>query len=158
MPLCVGFGAAAAIAAQEMAAEAQRLVGLRDRFLKVLAERLGSVHVNGDLVQRIPGNLNLCFAGIDGEALMRGLEDLAVSSGSACTSAALEPSYVLRALGLDAEHAHGSLRIGFGRFTTEAEMDYAAARIGDTVGKLRRTGGKVERDRPVVIERLASGS
>lgn len=160
LPLCVGFGAAAAIAAQEMAAETQRLVGLRDRFLKILAERLGSVHVNGDLVQRIPGNLNLCFAGIDGEVLMRDLEDLAISSGSACTSAALEPSYVLRALGLDAEQAHGSLRIGFGRFTSEAEMDYAAARIGDAVSKLRRAGAdgdQVEPGRPVATERLASG-
>ena len=158
LPLCVGFGAAAAVAAQEMAAEAQRLVGLRDRFLKVLAERLGSVHVNGDLVQRIPGNLNLCFAGIDGEALMKDLDDLAVSSGSACTSAALEPSYVLRALGLEAENARGSLRIGFGRFTTEAEIDYAAARIGGAVSKLRRADGKAERSRPMTAERLASGS
>ena len=136
-PLCVGLGEAAAICKREMAAEAERLAALRDRFMARVNARLPEVFLNGDAARRIPGNLNLSFAYVEGEGLMMGIKDLAVSSGSACTSASLEPSYVLRALGVEEELAHTSLRIGFGRFTTEAEVDYAADRIVAAVQKLR---------------------
>ena len=134
-PLCVGLGEACRIAQAEMGAEAERLHALRTRFLDRIVEQLPEVYVNGDLQNRIPGNLNLSFAYVEGEGLMMGIKDLAVSSGSACTSASLEPSYVLRALGVEEELAHTSLRIGMGRFTTEAEVDYAVDRI---VGEVRR--------------------
>jgi cysteine desulfurase len=136
-PLCVGLGEAAAICGREMASEAERLGRLRDRFMARINGRLPEVFLNGDAAQRIPGNLNLSFAYVEGEGLMMGIKDLSVSSGSACTSASLEPSYVLRALGVEEELAHTSLRIGFGRFTTEAEVDYAADRIVAAVQKLR---------------------
>ena len=136
-PLCVGLGEAAAICKREMASEAEKLAKLRDRFLTRIRDRLPEVFMNGDEKQRIPGNLNLSFAYVEGEGLMMGIKDLSVSSGSACTSASLEPSYVLRALGVEEELAHTSLRIGFGRFTTEAEVDYAADRIIAAVQKLR---------------------
>ncbi len=136
-PLCVGLGKAAEIARQEMASENARLTTLRDRFLKTVHDKLPEVFLNGDFSNRLPGNLNLSFAYVEGEGLMMGIKDLCVSSGSACTSASLEPSYVLRALGVEEELAHTSLRIGFGRFTTEAEVDYAADRIVQAVSKLR---------------------
>jgi cysteine desulfurase len=106
-------------------------------MLNKLTEQLAEIYLNGDLEHRIPGNLNLSFAYVEGEGLMMGIKDLAVSSGSACTSASLEPSYVLRALGVEEELAHTSLRIGLGRFTTEAEVDYAADRIVAEVRRLR---------------------
>jgi cysteine desulfurase len=136
-PLCVGLGEACAIAQREMGAEAERLRMLRDRMLKGVMERLPEVYLNGDLDQRIPGNLNLSFAFVEGEGLMMGVKDLCVSSGSACTSASLEPSYVLRALGVDVEMAHTSLRIGIGRFTTEKDIDYAIDHIVESVTRLR---------------------
>ncbi len=136
-PLCVGIGEACAIAQAEMAAEAARLLSLRDRLLDGIQARLPEVYVNGDLQRRIPGNLNLSFAFLEGEGLMMGVKDLAVSSGSACTSASLEPSYVLRALGLEAEMAHTSLRFGLGRFTTEADIDYAIDHVVEAVNHLR---------------------
>ena len=136
-PLCVGLGKACAIAQEEMGAEAERMKMLSDRFLDKVEGRLSEVYMNGDRDQRIPGNLNLSFAYVEGEGLMMGIKDLAVSSGSACTSASLEPSYVLRALGVDEELAHTSLRIGFGRFTTEEEVDYAVDRICGEVERLR---------------------
>jgi cysteine desulfurase len=136
-PLCVGLGEAAAIAAREMTAENDKLTKLRDRFYERITSRLPQVYLNGDLQHRIPGNLNISFAFVEGEGLMMGIKDLSVSSGSACTSASLEPSYVLRALGVEEELAHTSLRIGFGRFTTEAEVDYAADRIVEAVQRLR---------------------
>jgi cysteine desulfurase len=136
-PLCVGLGEAAAIAKREMAQEVERLTRLRDRFYDSIKKRLPEVYLNGDLTNRIPGNLNLSFAYVEGEGLMMGIKDLSVSSGSACTSASLEPSYVLRALGVTEDLAHTSLRIGFGRFTTEDEVDYAADRIVEAVQKLR---------------------
>ncbi len=135
-PLCVGFGEACAIAKAEMADEAGRLRFLRDRLLTGIQARLPEVYVNGDLERRIPGNLNLSFAFVEGEGLMMGVKDLAVSSGSACTSASLEPSYVLRALGLEAEMAHTSLRFGLGRFTTEADIDYAIGHVVEAVNHL----------------------
>ena len=137
-PLCVGFGEACAIAQAEMGAEAERLRMLRDRFYTAIRNRVSDVFLNGDLEQRIPGNLNISFAYVEGEGLMMGIKDLAVSSGSACTSASLEPSYVLRALGVEVELAHTSLRIGLGRFTTEEEVDYAVNSIATEVERLRQ--------------------
>jgi cysteine desulfurase len=137
-PLCVGLGEACRIAEAEMGAEAERLHMLRDRFYKSITEQLPDVFLNGDLENRIPGNLNISFAYVEGEGLMMGIKDLAVSSGSACTSASLEPSYVLRALGVDVELAHTSLRIGLGRFTTEEEVDFAVEKIVGEVNRLRQ--------------------
>jgi len=136
-PLCVGLGEACEIAAKEMDAESQRLTKLRDRMLKGLRAKLSDLIVNGDLDQRIPGNLNISFAYVEGESLMMGIKNLSVSSGSACTSASLEPSYVLRALGVEEEMAHTSLRIGLGRFTTEHEIDTAVDELVRHVTKLR---------------------
>lgn len=135
--LCVGLGTACKIAREEMGAEAERLHRLADRFHDKVKAKLPDVFLNGDAEQRIPGNLNLSFAYVEGESLIMGIKDLAVSSGSACTSASLEPSYVLRALGVEEELAHTSIRFGFGRFTTEAEIDYAADEIIRRVSKLR---------------------
>lgn len=136
-PLCVGLGEACAIAEREMGAEAERLKMLRERLYNGIKARLPEVFLNGDHDKRLPGNLNLSFAYVEGEGLMMGIKDLAVSSGSACTSASLEPSYVLRALGVEEELAHTSLRIGFGRFTTEQEVDYAIEHIVAAVNRLR---------------------
>jgi cysteine desulfurase len=136
-PLCVGLGEAAEICMKEMDAEAKRLKKLQDRMLKGLHAKLPEIYVNGDLEQRIPGNLNISFAHVEGESLMMGIKGLSVSSGSACTSASLEPSYVLRALGVEEEMAHTSLRIGLGRFTTEQEVDTAVADLVHHVTKLR---------------------
>ncbi|HUX80391.1 MAG TPA: IscS subfamily cysteine desulfurase [Alphaproteobacteria bacterium] len=136
-PLCVGFGEACSLAQAEMGQEHTRLCALRDRFYNIVRSELEEVYLNGDFEQRIPGNLNISFAHVEGEGLMMGVKDLAVSSGSACTSASLEPSYVLRALGVEEEMAHTSLRIGFGRFTTEAEVDAAAEKIIKEVKRLR---------------------
>ena len=136
-PLCVGLGEACEIAAKEMDAEAKRLTKLRDRMLKGLQSKLSDLIINGDLDHRIPGNLNISFAYVEGESLMMGIKNLSVSSGSACTSASLEPSYVLRALGVEEEMAHTSLRIGLGRFTTEHEIDTAVDELVRHVTKLR---------------------
>lgn len=136
-PLCVGLGEACRIAQEEMGDEAKRLTALRERFYQKVMAGLPEVYLNGHHENRIPGNLNLSFAFVEGEGLMMAVKELAVSSGSACTSASLEPSYVLRALGLDAEMAHTSLRIGIGRFTTEAELDFAADLLIERVTKLR---------------------
>ncbi|MBA3812952.1 MAG: IscS subfamily cysteine desulfurase [Alphaproteobacteria bacterium] len=136
-PLCVGLGMACEIAGQEMVAENLTLLALRDRFYKKITSKLEEVYINGDFDKRIPGNLNLSFAHVEGEGLMMGIKELAVSSGSACTSASLEPSYVLRALGVKVEMAHTSLRIGFGRFTTQEEVEYAAEKIITEVLRLR---------------------
>jgi cysteine desulfurase len=132
----VGFGEAARLARAEMGAENQRVRALRDKLWSSIKD-MEEVYVNGDLERRIPGNLNVSFNFVEGESLIMAVKDIAVSSGSACTSASLEPSYVLRALGVEEELAHTSLRIGFGRFTTEAEVDYAADRIVAAVQKLR---------------------
>jgi cysteine desulfurase len=136
-PLCVGLGEAAAIAQREMGAEAERLRFLRDKLLEGMTKALPEVYVNGDLEQRIPGNINLSFAYVEGEGLMMGIKNLSVSSGSACTSASLEPSYVLRALGVEEELAHTSIRFGLGRFTTEQEVDYAVEHVVSAVKRLR---------------------
>lgn len=136
-PLCVGLGEACEIAMKEMGAEAKRLAKLQERMLKGLRAKLTDIVVNGDLEHRIPGNLNISFAYVEGESLMMGIKNLSVSSGSACTSASLEPSYVLRALGVEEEMAHTSLRIGLGRFTTEHEVDTAVDELVRHVTKLR---------------------
>lgn len=136
-PLVVGLGKAAELAQKEMAAEAERLHDFQHRLFEGLRQRIPEIYLNGDMDHRIPGNLNISFAYVEGEGLMMGIKDLAVSSGSACTSASLEPSYVLRALGVDEELAHTSLRLGLGRFTTEEDIDYAIERISKEVNRLR---------------------
>jgi cysteine desulfurase len=137
VPAIVGFGAACALSAEEMQEEAARVGRLRDRlYARILAE-LDGVAVNGSMESRLPGNLNLSFTGVDGNALLMSMPDLALSTGSACTSAAIGPSHVLRALGLSGEQAHSSLRFGLGRFTTEEEIDYAAGRVNEAVKRLR---------------------
>lgn len=135
--LCVGLGEACRIAQEQMNSEHVHLTQLSRYFLDKIERSLDQVYLNGDRLQRIPGNLNLSFAHVEGEGLMMAIKDLAVSSGSACTSESLEPSYVLRALGVDEELAHTSLRIGFGRFTTLQEVDKASEIIISAVQKLR---------------------
>ncbi|MGO9258912.1 MAG: IscS subfamily cysteine desulfurase [Bryobacteraceae bacterium] len=137
VPAIVGFGQACAIAAAEMASEAARLAGLRDRLRERLEADLAGVHVNGSRERRLPGNLNVSFAGVDGDALLMSMPDLALSTGSACSSATVEPSHVLRALGVGEERARGALRFGLGRWNTAEEVEYAAGRIVEAVGKLR---------------------
>jgi cysteine desulfurase len=132
----VGMGEAFRIAKEEMTAENERITQLRDRFFKQV-EHLEELYVNGSMTARVPHNLNLSFNYVEGESLIMALKDLAVSSGSACTSASLEPSYVLRALGRNDELAHSSIRFTFGRFTTEEEVDYAAQKVSEAVTKLR---------------------
>jgi cysteine desulfurase len=137
VPLIVGFGKAAEIALAERDAEAIRLRALRDRLHRGIASQLPEVFVNGSMEHRLPGNLNISFAFVEGESLLMALKDLAVSSGSACTSASLEPSYVLRALGIGDELAHTSIRFGLGRFNTEAEVDYVIELVVRSVERLR---------------------
>ena len=132
----VGMGEAFHIAQEDMTEENKRILALRNRLWDGLSD-MEEVQVNGSLAQRVAGNLNVSFAYVEGESLIMALKDLAVSSGSACTSASLEPSYVLRALGLDDEQAHSSIRFSIGRFTTEEEIDFAIAKIRDAVEKLR---------------------
>jgi len=133
---CVGMGEAFRIAREEMGSETIRLKQLRDKLWDGLKD-MEQIFINGDLTQRIPGNLNISFNFVEGESLLMGLRDLAVSSGSACTSATLEPSYVLRALGRSDELAHSSIRFTLGRFTTEADIEYAIPLIRKEVAKLR---------------------
>ncbi|HBD11886.1 MAG TPA: IscS subfamily cysteine desulfurase [Porticoccaceae bacterium] len=132
----VGMGEAFRIAREEMAEESARTLRLRNRLWNGL-KGIEAAHLNGSLEQRVPGNLNVSFAYVEGESLIMALKDLAVSSGSACTSASLEPSYVLRALGLEDELAHSSLRFSIGRFTTEEEIDYVIDKVRTAVEKLR---------------------
>jgi cysteine desulfurase len=133
----VGFGAAAEIAKNEMASETQRVGALRDRLWAGLQKNLDLLTVNGSSEHRLPGNLNVSFAYVEGEAMMMAIKDVAVSSGSACTSASLEPSYVLRALGVEEDMAHSSIRFGLGRFSTEEEVDFVIALVTRAVKKLR---------------------
>ena len=132
----VGMGEAFRLAKLEMATENERVLGLRRRLWDGLRD-LEQVFLNGDEERRVAGNLNVSFAYVEGESLIMALKDLAVSSGSACTSASLEPSYVLRALGREDELAHSSIRFSLGRFTTQEEVDYAIAKIRDQVTRLR---------------------
>jgi cysteine desulfurase len=137
VPLVVGFGLACVLCQEEMTAEAQRLSGLRQRLHQAIEARLEDVFLNGHPTDRLPGNLNLSFAHVRGEALLMALGNVAVSSGSACTSADPEPSYVLRAVGQSEELAHASIRFGLGRFTTEEEVDYVAQEVARQVQRLR---------------------
>jgi cysteine desulfurase len=138
VPGIVGLGKACEIAMEEMDSEAIYLRGLRDRLKAKLESELDYVHVNGSWEHRLPGNLNMSFVYVEGESLLMGINDIAVSSGSACTSATLEPSYVLKALGLGDDVAHSSIRFGLGRFNTQAEVDYVAAKVIDIVKHLRQ--------------------
>jgi cysteine desulfurase len=137
VPGIVGLGKACAIATEEMAKESCKLAGLRNRLRDNIMGRLDEVYINGSMEHRLPGNLNISFAYVEGESLLMGINDVAVSSGSACTSATLEPSYVLKALGTGDDLAHSSIRFGIGRFNTEAEVDYVADRVIETVERLR---------------------
>ncbi|HXF92030.1 MAG TPA: IscS subfamily cysteine desulfurase [Nitrospiraceae bacterium] len=137
VPLIVGFGKACELCEQEMAAEASRLATLRDRLYSGIVNALEDVYLNGHPTQRLPHNLNLSFAYVEGESLLMGMKEIALSSGSACTSATLEPSYVLRALGVGADLAHSSIRFGLGRFNTEEEIEYTIKRVIEVVNKLR---------------------
>jgi cysteine desulfurase len=136
-PLCVGFGKACAIACEEMAAEAARLKVLRERLRRSLADRIPGLVVNGDLDRRLPGSLNISVPGTTAPELIEACPSIAISTGSACTSASVEPSYVLRALGLPDERANASVRLGLGRFTTEADIDYAADALAAAAARLR---------------------
>lgn len=140
VPLIVGLGAAIELAMDELDDEARRQRELRDRLHAAIAARVPGIRLNGHPVDRLPGNLNLSFADVDGEALMMAMRDVAVSSGSACSAADPEPSHVLRAMGLDEDLARSSLRFGLGRFTTEEEVDFAAESVGSAVEKLRGQG------------------
>jgi cysteine desulfurase len=136
-PLVVGLGSAAAIAGEEMAEEARRLTGLRDRLWRDLRERVPDLTLNGDAQRRLPGNLNFRIDGIDALKLIELMPEIAVSTGSACTSATVEPSYVLRALGLSDDEAASALRIGLGRFTTGGEVDFAVDCLVAAIGRAR---------------------
>jgi cysteine desulfurase len=138
VPGIVGLGLACEVGQKEMGGEAERLIGLREHLRAGLFERLEDVYLNGDPVRRLPGNLNVSFAYIDGESLMMGLKEIAVSTGSACTSASLEPSHVLKALGIEESLAHASIRFGIGRFNTVEEIEYTIGRVAEEVCRLRR--------------------
>jgi cysteine desulfurase len=138
VPGIVGLGIACELGQKEMGGEAERLMGLRERLRTGLVQQLEDVYINGDPVRRLPGNLNMSFAYIDGESLMMGLKEIAVSTGSACTSASLEPSHVLKALGLDDSLAHASIRFGVGRFNTAEEIEYTIGRVAEEVHRLRK--------------------
>src|SRR5712671_5301787 len=137
VPGIVGFGKACELSGELMQSETEHLLALRELLHSTITSQLDEVYLNGHPTKRLPGNLNLSFAFVEGESLLMGLKDIAVSSGSACTSATLEPSYVLRALGVGDDLAHTSIRFGLGRFNTEEEVDYVAARVVETVRKLR---------------------
>jgi len=137
VPGIAGFGKAAQLALAERDEEATRLLGLREKLRLGLAAGLDLVTLNGSLDHRLPGNLNVSFAYVEGEALMMAIKDVAVSSGSACTSASLEPSYVLRAMGVSEDLAHSSIRFGLGRFTTDEEIEFVTRLVVDKVKKLR---------------------
>jgi cysteine desulfurase len=137
VPGIVGLGKACELCQNEMAGEAKRLSGLRDRLKESIMSRLDETYINGSMEHRLPHNINISFAFVEGESLLMGINDVAVSSGSACTSATLEPSYVLKALGVGEDLAHTSIRFGLGRFNTEEEVHYVADRVVETVNRLR---------------------
>jgi cysteine desulfurase len=137
VPGIVGFGKAAELCQNEMAEESTRLRGLRDRLKETIFAKLDEVYINGSMTHRLPHNINISFAFVEGESLLMGINDVAVSSGSACTSATLEPSYVLKALGVGEDLAHTSIRFGLGRFNTQEEVDYVTSRVIEVVQRLR---------------------
>ena len=148
VPGIVGLGRACELCQKEMVEESERLRRLRDKLKDAITSHLEGTSINGSMDRRLPGNLNLSFAGVEGDALLMGINDVAVSSGSACTSATLEPSYVLRALGVPEELAHSSIRFGLGRFNTDEEIEYAAARVVETVKRLRELSPLYEAAKP----------
>jgi cysteine desulfurase len=148
VPGIVGLGKACEICQREMAEESERLRRLRDKLRDAILSRLDDTVVNGSMEHRLSNNLNLSFAGVEGDALLMGINDVAVSSGSACTSATLEPSHVLRALGVSEDLAHSSIRFGLGRFNTEEEVDYVADRVVHTVKRLRELSPLYEAAKP----------
>jgi len=154
VPGIVGLGKACQIASEEMAEEAKRLGALRDRLKNAIMGPLDECCVNGSMEHRLPGNINISFAYVEGESLLMGMNDVAVSSGSACTPATIEPSYVLKALGTDDELAHSSIRFGIGRFNTEAEVDYVAKRVVETVRRLRELSPVYEKAKSSVSSGL----
>jgi cysteine desulfurase len=137
VPGIVGLGKTCEIASKDMAAEAARLTSLRERLKKRLVDQLEEIYVNGHPTERLPGNMNISFAYVEGESLLMALKDIAVSTGSACTSASLEPSHVLRAIGVEEDLAHTSIRFGLGRFNNEEEVDYVVRRVVEEVRRLR---------------------
>jgi cysteine desulfurase len=137
VPGIVGLGEACALAQAEMPTESKRMAFLRDKLKDRLMNSLDEVYINGTMEHRLPNNLNISFAYVEGESLLMGINEIAVSSGSACTSATLEPSYVLKALGAGDDLAHSSIRFGLGRFNTEEEVDYVAGKVIEVVKKLR---------------------
>jgi cysteine desulfurase len=141
-PLCIGFGKACALAAAEMGDEAKRLKNLRERLQTSLRQRVPGLVINGDLDYRLPGSLNISVPGTTAPDLIEACASIAISTGSACTSASVEPSYVLRALGLSDERANASVRLGLGRFTTEADVDFAADAIAAAATRLRVKSGE----------------
>ena len=148
VPGIVGFGKACELCEKEIAAEGERQRALRDKLKDGILSQLEDTFINGSMTHRLPHNLNLSFAGVEGDALLMGINDVAVSSGSACTSATLEPSYVLRALGVSEDLAHSSIRFGLGRFNTEEEVDYVTGRVAETVKRLRELSPLFEAAKP----------
>ena len=144
VPGIVGFGKAAAICVTEMAADAARLIALRERLNERLHQNLDEIYINGSMEHRLPHNLNISFAYVEGESLLMGINDVAVSSGSACTSASLEPSHVLKALGAGDDLARSSIRFGLGRWTTEEEVDYVVDKLTNVVRRLREMSALYE--------------
>jgi cysteine desulfurase len=151
VPGIVGLGKACELCQKEMPEEGPRLAGLRDKLKRSIMSRLCSTAINGTMAHRLPHNLNLSFSGVEGDALLMGINDVAVSSGSACTSAMIEPSYVLRALGVSDELSHSSIRFGLGRFNTEEEVDYVADRVVETVTRLRELSPLFESAKPPTL-------
>ena len=150
VPGIAGLGKACAICCEDMPQESRRMAALRDRLREKIMSSLDEVYINGSAEHRLPGNLNISFAYVEGESLLMGINDVAVSSGSACTSATLEPSYVLKALGTGDDLAHSSIRFGLGRFNTEAEVDYVAERVIETVQRLRELSPLYEMAKEVI--------
>jgi cysteine desulfurase len=148
VPGIVGLGKACEICQKEMPEESERLRRLRDKLKDTIVGRLDGTAVNGSMAHRLPNNLNLSFSGVEGDALLMGINDVAVSSGSACTSAMIEPSYVLRALGVSDDLSHSSIRFGLGRFNTEEEVNYVADRVVETVKRLRDLSPLYEASKP----------
>ena len=148
VPGIVGLGKACEICEKELTVEGERLRALRDKLKDAILSQLDDTFVNGSMTHRLPNNLNLSFAGVEGDALLMGINDVAVSSGSACTSATLEPSYVLRALGVPEDLAHSSIRFGLGRFNTNEEVDYVTGRVVETVKRLRELSPLFEAAKP----------
>ncbi|MFN2377849.1 MAG: IscS subfamily cysteine desulfurase [Candidatus Binatia bacterium] len=157
VPSIVGMGAACAIAQREMAGEGERVLALRERLRETLFSGLDQIRLHGDLERRLPGNLNVSFAHVEGESLMMGLREIALSSGSACSSATLEPSYVLRAIGVNDELAHSSIRFGIGRFNTAEEIDHVASRVIDEVKRLRKLSPFYRERKPQSVRTGAEG-